>query len=337
VSFGARIALFFVSLASLACVARAQPPVDCPATSLPPIPREPSAFVVDTLAGQVVYQPAGERYPWGGISGVCIVAVAVATGEAVSSGLSGDRGEIELAAPSAGEYALIALHPEFDDLVVRFRVLGPGDSGTNTGVLVRLSEKERNASQASTIERLDLRSELARMLDVDQEVRNELIRAGMAAPDPAIEARIARIDAAHTRRLLAIVTALRWPDLALVGYDGAEAAFTLLQHAEYAVQKELYPRIEAAYESGQASGESYALLTDKILTSEGKPQIYGSRARPTEEWVDGEPVLYEIEDEANVDRRRAEVGMPPLAGYLKFMKGLYFPAGDGEPEPITPP
>jgi hypothetical protein len=331
-----RLALVFVSLASLACVARAQPPADCPGAGLPPVPREPSAFVVDTLAGQAVYQPEGARYPWGGISGVCVVVVS-ATGEVVSNGLTGDRGQLDLAIPSAGEYALIVAHPEFDGLVVRFSVRTAAASDARVGVLLRLSEKERDASQASAIERLDLRRELRRMLEVDQAVRQELIRAGAAAPDPAIEARMLRVDADHTSRLLEIVAAFRWPDLALVGFDGAEAAFTLLQHAEYSVQKELYPRIEAAHKTGQASGQSYALLTDRILTREGKPQIYGSQGRPTEVWVDGEPVLYPIEDEANVDRRRAEFGMPPLAEYLKMLKSLYFPAGAGDAEPVTPP
>jgi len=174
---------------------------------------------------------------------------------------------------------------------------------------------------------LELRRELVQMFQADQDIRNKLIQAGMASPDPVLQARMGELDAANTTRLQEIVAEYGWPDPALVGFDGAEAAFTLLQHAEYVVQKQLYPLLEAAYKSKRAAGQSYALLTDRILVKEGKPQIYGTQARPTQEWVNREPVFFDIEDEANVDQRRAEVGLPPLAKYTEMIRTLYFPAG----------
>jgi len=36
-------------------------------------------------------------------------------------------------------------------------------------------------------------------------------------------------------------------------------------------------------------------------------------------------VLYPIEDEANVDKRRAEVGLSPLAEYREGLKQMYYP------------
>ncbi len=45
-----------------------------------------------------------------------------------------------------------------------------------------------------------------------------------------------------------------------------------------------------------------------ILVKEGKPRIYRTQARPIQEWVHSELVFFDIEDEANVDQRRAEVG-----------------------------
>jgi hypothetical protein len=44
-----------------------------------------------------------------------------------------------------------------------------------------------------------------------------------------------------------------------------------------------------------------------------------------ENWVGQGPVLYPIEDEANVDKRRAKIGLTPLREYLESMKQLYFP------------
>ena len=40
---------------------------------------------------------------------------------------------------------------------------------------------------------------------------------------------------------------------------------------------------------------------------------------------DGEVVFFPIEDEATVDARRAEMGMPPLAEHRELMKRMYLP------------
>ena len=161
------------------------------------------------------------------------------------------------------------------------------------------------------------------MKRLDQEVRNEWLQGGAGAPGPELLSRMAAVDARNTTRLRAVVEQHGWPGSALVGVDGAESAFLVLQHATHPVQKELFPLVEAGYRAGTVSGQSYALLLDRILVGDGRPQVYGSQARPVEEWIDGEPALEPIEDEQNVDVRRAEVGLPPLAEYRELLKRMY--------------
>ncbi|HKC85737.1 MAG TPA: DUF6624 domain-containing protein, partial [Blastocatellia bacterium] len=57
-----------------------------------------------------------------------------------------------------------------------------------------------------------------------------------------------------------------------------------------------------------------------ILTREGKKQIYGTQLRLNQKTQVME--LYPIEDEENVDARRAKVGLAPLAQYLKKAFGI---------------
>ena len=85
--------------------------------------------------------------------------------------------------------------------------------------------------------------------------------------------------------------------------------------------------VRDAYRANKLSGQNYALLLDRVLVAEGKPQVYGTQAKAFEHWKGEEPVLEPIEDEANVDKRRAEVGLPPLSVYIKFLKEMYFPKG----------
>ena len=62
-----------------------------------------------------------------------------------------------------------------------------------------------------------------------------------------------------------------------------------------------------------------------MLVGDGKLQVYGTQAKPFDQWKGTVPVLEPIEDEANVNKRRAEVGLFPLSDYLRMLKDMYFP------------
>jgi Family of unknown function (DUF6624) len=87
----------------------------------------------------------------------------------------------------------------------------------------------------------------------------------------------------------------------------------------------MLPLVEAAYRQKKLQGQDYALLLDRVLVAEGKPQIYGTQAKNFDQWKGGEPVFDPIEDEANVDKRRAEVGLFPMAEYRRLLKQWYLP------------
>jgi len=198
-------------------------------------------------------------------------------------------------------------------------------------VLLLLSNARAQEAGNPPVKEPALRRELLRRVEQDQAIRNELISKGIKQPDKAILARMQAIDTANTERVRAIVRQYGWPGPELVGRDGAEAAFLLVQHANLTFQKEMLPLVEKAYRSGGLSGQSYALLLDRVLVGEGKPQVYGTQAKRFEEWKGQEPVLEPIEDEANVDKRRAEVGLPPLSEYREMLKRFYFPQSQGKP------
>ena len=198
-------------------------------------------------------------------------------------------------------------------------------------LLLLIGSTQGQEARNTSVKNPALRQELLKRVEQDQAIRNELIRKGIAQPDKTILARMQAIDRENTERVRAIVRQYGWPSPELVGRDGAEAAFLIVQHAEHDFQKEMLPLVEKAYRSGGLSGQSYALLLDRVLVGEGKPQVYGTQAKRFEEWKGEEPALEPIEDEANVDKRRAEVGMSTLAEYRKLLKGLYFPPGKSKP------
>lgn len=170
-----------------------------------------------------------------------------------------------------------------------------------------------------------LQLELLKMVEADQAIRNELIKSGVEHPDKKILKRMDAIDTANLARVKAIIKRYGFPTPKLVGKDGVEATFLLIQHGDLAFQKQMLPFIKNSFRSENLSGQNYALLLDRVLIGEGKPQVYGTQGKPFDQWKGKEPALQPIEDEANVDKRRAEVGLPPLSEYIKFLKQMYFP------------
>lgn len=185
-------------------------------------------------------------------------------------------------------------------------------------------------SGALRITKPRLRQELLKRVAEDQAIRNELIKKGIDHPDPILLKRMNKIDAANTSRVKTLIKQYGWPGPELVGQDGTDAVFLLVQHADPVFQKEILPLVKNAYRSRLITGQSYAMFMDRVLVQDGKPQIYGTAARGFDQWKGTEPVFEPIEDEANVDKRRAEVGLMPLSEYRAFLKQMYFPQGKGK-------
>lgn len=173
---------------------------------------------------------------------------------------------------------------------------------------------------------LALRTELLDRYAADQEIRQRLIAAGLERPDSLLLAEMTATDADNTARIAALVAQHGWLTPELVGDDGANAAFLFVQHAEPGVQRQMLPLAEAAYRAGSLPGQSYALLLDRVRIGQGERQIYGTQIVPPTDWVDGQPAAYPTDDDAGLDARRAEVGLPPLAEYLALIREVYAPA-----------
>ena len=303
-------------------------PLRCQAIDYFEPPAGSSAVVVDQLEGQNALAVTGSPLELNGPSGICVLLFRPGNETPIAVGVTGERGRFSFARPAPGLFVLVAASERIRDLAVAVRISdAPPDPDAERGLLLHVrAEDDDRGGFVSVIRHLALRRELLEMRRLDQEVRNAALAAtrdGASAPGPEVLSRMASVDAGNIARLQAIVEQHGWPGSDLVGLDGAEGAFLVLQHASHAVQKELFPLVEAGYGEGTVSGQSYALLLDRILVRDGRPQVYGSQARPFDEWMDGEPALEPIEDEANVDARRAALGLPPLEAYRALLKSIY--------------
>lgn len=96
--------------------------------------------------------------------------------------------------------------------------------------------------------------------------------------------------------------------------EGANQAWLLVQHADAdpAFQERVLVLMQAAVAEGEASGSDLAYLTDRVRRAQGKPQVYGTQFQE----VDGVLQLQPVEDLAQLDARRAAVGLESMAAYV---------------------
>jgi hypothetical protein len=173
----------------------------------------------------------------------------------------------------------------------------------------------------------ELRCELLHLSNVDQQVRMAAIAAGKSGLSGTSLLRLAfdlaAVDLPNTARMRKIIDRYGWPGRSLVGDDGAHAAWLLVQHATHDVKfmERCAELMSEAAEHGEASPRDLAYLVDRVRMRQGKPQLYGTQftmVGPDEHLV-AEP----IEDEANVDQRRRDVGLNSMAEQWQALRKLY--------------
>ena len=201
---------------------------------------------------------------------------------------------------------------------------------TNTCTLIRhytgcflllcmLCLSAESSAQSNNVLYPDLRKMLVIMAEIDVEVRAELMGKGFGNVDSLDIIRQQAIDEAHTKILDKIIQNYGWPTREMVGQEGVDAAFLIVQHSDDAFQKRMVPMIEASFERGDVSAHDYALLVDRVLLYDGKPQRYGTQAEIT----NGVLVVLPIEDKQNLEKRRASLGLLPMEDYVREMEKLY--------------
>jgi len=127
-------------------------------------------------------------------------------------------------------------------------------------------------------------------------------------------------DSINLIKIKNIIDTHGWVGPEEVGKQGSQTIFLVIQHADSLTQVTYFPVMQEAVKKGKAQPQSLALLEDRILTNQGKEQIYGSQVRINET---GKYEFFPIKDEPNVNKRRASVGLQPLEEYAKFFDIRY--------------
>ncbi len=168
-----------------------------------------------------------------------------------------------------------------------------------------------------------LKAQLEKIYETDQGVRRKIGPAqekyGNDSPEmQALWKEMIAVDEENRKAVIAIIEEHGWPGTSMVGPQASSAAFLVIQHIpqeEKETMEKYLPLLREAAAKGEAEKSHLALMEDRVLMYNGQPQLYGSQLRMNNNT--GKYELYTIEDEANVDKRREEMGLEPLADYMK--------------------
>ena len=165
-----------------------------------------------------------------------------------------------------------------------------------------------------------LKRELAEILESDQGLRRQIAptqeKYGPKSPQlDSLWRQMQRADARNLPRVTAIIDKYGWPGNSLVGRSGSLAAFLVIQHSDLVTMQKYLPVMRVAAAKGEMAKQNLALVEDRVLTFQDKPQLYGSQLHTNP--ATGKTEFLPISDEAHVDERRASMGLEPLADYAK--------------------
>ena len=132
-----------------------------------------------------------------------------------------------------------------------------------------------------------------------------------------------RVDEARVEnnaRLCQILKEFGWPTPVEVGKDGVGAMIYLVRNSRQPdLQADLLPVIIAAVKRGDAEKGEVADLVDRMRVDSGRKQLFGTQVKV----INGFLVLAPIEGEAQVDARRKQFGLVPLADHLRELQREY--------------
>ncbi len=184
-----------------------------------------------------------------------------------------------------------------------------------------------NSQSASSI----LKKELLDIYKSDQ-----LYRAEMAKVKPT-DIRIVELvhkqdslDANNLKRVAAVLDSMGYPKRHSLGDSAGLATFFVIQHADINYQQKYLPLFEQAAKEEEIAWKHVVYMIDRVRLGKGQKQLYGTQIQPVKDAVTGfltdKAEIAPIEDEENINARRANVGLGTIEQQVKDFGIKYTPA-----------
>lgn len=173
-----------------------------------------------------------------------------------------------------------------------------------------------------------LRRVLLALAQRDQVARHDF---GARVTDSVYARELMALDNRLAAEVLHILDRFDIPTRTLVGAAGADAFMLIVQH-NWPLQERVLARARAL-PTGALSPQALALLEDRVLVHQGKPQRYGTQFNVGN---DGLFRFATTEDLPGLARRRTQAGLPPLEQYVCMFEDAGMRIDRGSLPPLRP-
>lgn len=119
----------------------------------------------------------------------------------------------------------------------------------------------------------------------------------------------------NERKVKAILDKYGWPTKEMVGVQGNWTICNVIQHSDNEIRIKYLPMMRKAVKERKLEPRFLVRAEDRIATEKGELQIYGGQMKFYPETKSFN--VWPVYDPVNIDKRRAEIGLEPIAEFLK--------------------
>ncbi len=183
-----------------------------------------------------------------------------------------------------------------------------------------VARTQKNSDSLDALLDKPLQEELKQIYHDDQGIRQIYEKVGEqfgwnSHQADSISLIMRHLDSIDLAKVTKILDEKGWVGKDKVGSMYNIVPWLVIQHADLKTQEKYLPSMREAVNKGTVYPNWLALTEDRVALGEGKKQIYGSQIGIDK--ATGKNYVQPLEDPDNVDKRRAEVGLGPLAEYVK--------------------
>ena len=157
--------------------------------------------------------------------------------------------------------------------------------------------------------------------DKDQAARAWTVGMASLSADEIVEytAEMERVDSLNQTMVFGILDNDGWPSN--LSDKANRAIWIVIDHSDLTSRSEYLSFVRAKADEGILDKSDYAMLNDRVLMEEGKPQVYGTQIKMAATF-DGEDMamqlyLWPVENPDALDSLRRSVGLSPIEEYLR--------------------
>ena len=115
-----------------------------------------------------------------------------------------------------------------------------------------------------------------------------------------------------------------WPETRFISVDGRDALFYVIQHSSLEIQEKFFKTIKKASKKDISMTSEIALIEDRILCGNNKPQKYGTQFTQYAKGLSDAPfVFFPIKNKRKVNTYRRKMGLEPIEAMAKANEIVY--------------